>query len=159
MLFYNFHLSQLILSLYKEIYCKTVFISYSNNNKEYPSLPGTEKETAEQVVSRQRSQTDKKLWSKLQSWLGMFLYVILVAVICSQNDVSTAYLQNAHILKMLKTVYVVSIGDICLFFRSCLGPLVYLLPTLFELFRFLQGTYIVRKYHINLYQVEKRVFC
>ena len=75
------------------------------------------------------------------------------------NDVSTAYLQNDHILKMWKTVYVVSIGDICLFFRSCLGPLVYLLPTLFELFRFLQGTYIVRKYHINLYQVEKRVFC
>ena len=62
-------------------------MSYSNNNKEYPSLPGTEKETVEQVVSRQRAQTDKKLWSKLQSWLGIFLYVILVAVICSQHDV------------------------------------------------------------------------
>lgn len=37
-------------------------MSYSTNNKEYPSFPGTEKETAEQVVSRQRAQTDKKLW-------------------------------------------------------------------------------------------------
>jgi ABC-type glucose/galactose transport system permease subunit len=134
-------------------------MSYSINNKEYPSLPGTKKETVEQVVSRQRAQTEKKLWSKLQSWLRIFLYVILVAVICLQNDVSTAYLQNDHILKTLKTLYVVSIGDICLFFRSCLGPFVYLLPTLFELFRFLQGTYIVGKYHIKLYQVEKRVFC
>jgi hypothetical protein len=134
-------------------------MSYSNNIKEYPSFPGTEKETVEQVVSRQRAQTDKKLWSKLQSWLGMFLYIILEAVICSQNDVSTGYFQNDHILKMLKPVYVVGIGDICLFFRSCLGPLAYLLPTLFELFRFLLGTYIVGKYHINLYQVEKRVLC
>jgi flagellar biosynthesis protein FlhB len=91
-------------------------MSYSKNNKEYPRFPGTEKETVEQVVSRQRAQTDKTLWSKLQLRIGMFLYVILVAVICSQNDVSTAYLQYAHILKMLKTVYVVNIGDICLFF-------------------------------------------
>jgi hypothetical protein len=29
-------------------------MSYSNNNNEYPSFPGTEKETVEQVVSRQR---------------------------------------------------------------------------------------------------------
>ena len=28
-------------------------MSYSNNSKEYPSFPGTEKETVEQVVSRQ----------------------------------------------------------------------------------------------------------
>ena len=91
-------------------------MSYSKNNKEYPRFPGTEKETVEQVVSRQLAQTDKTLWSKLQLRIGMFLYVILVAAICSQNDVSTAYLQYAHILKMLKTVYVVNIGDICLFF-------------------------------------------
>lgn len=93
-------------------------MSYSNNYKEYPSFPGTEKETTEQVVSRQRAQTDKKLWSKLQSWLGLFLYVIIVAIICSHNDVSTAYLQNDHILKTLKTVYVVSIGAICRCLRS-----------------------------------------
>ena len=30
-------------------------MSYSNNSKEYPSFPGTEKETVEQVVSRQRA--------------------------------------------------------------------------------------------------------
>jgi hypothetical protein len=34
-------------------------MSYSINNKEYPSLPGTKKETVEQVVSRQRAQTDR----------------------------------------------------------------------------------------------------
>ena len=51
-------------------------MSYSNNNIEYPSFPGTEKETVEQVVARQRAQTDNTLWSTLQSWLGMFLYVI-----------------------------------------------------------------------------------
>jgi hypothetical protein len=103
-------------------------MSYSNNIKEYPRFPGTEKETVEQVVSRQRAQTDKKLWSKLQSWLGMFLYAILATVICSHNDVSTAYLQNGPVLKTLKTVYVVSIGEICLFFRSCLGPFGLLAP-------------------------------
>ena len=64
-----------MLSLHKEIYCKAVFILYKNL--------ANEKETVEQVVSRQRAQTDKKLWSKLQSWLEMFIYVILVAVICS----------------------------------------------------------------------------
>ena len=30
-------------------------MSYSNNSKEYLSFPGTEKETVEQVVSRQRA--------------------------------------------------------------------------------------------------------
>ena len=85
----------------------------------------------------------------------MFLYAILVTVICSQNDVSTAYLQNDRVLKTLKTVYVVSIGEICLFFRSCLDTFGLLASKTIEVFGFLRGTYVVGKYHINLYPVEK----
>jgi hypothetical protein len=75
---------------------------------EYPKFPGTEKDSAEIIVARQRAQIDKRLWTKFQTWLGMLLYVILVALICSHSDVSTAYRQNEHILNTLKTVYTVS---------------------------------------------------
>jgi len=75
---------------------------------DYPKFPGTEKDSAEVIVARQRAQIDKRLWTKCQSWLGMLLYVILVALICSHSDVSTAYRQNEHILNTLKTVYTVS---------------------------------------------------
>ena len=75
---------------------------------DYPEFPGTEKVSAEVIVARQRAQIDKRLWTKFQSWFGMFLYVILVALICSHSDVSTAYRQNEHILNTLTTVYTVS---------------------------------------------------
>jgi hypothetical protein len=35
-------------------------MSYSNNSKEYPSFPGTEKETVEQVVSMQRATSKQE---------------------------------------------------------------------------------------------------
>jgi hypothetical protein len=80
----NVHLSQLIVSLYKEIYCKTVFILYKNLAKRCHILITAKnipvfqepKETVEQVVSPQWTQTDKQLWLKLQSCIGMFLYVM-----------------------------------------------------------------------------------
>jgi hypothetical protein len=80
----NFHLSQLIVSLYKEIYCKTVFILFKNLAKRCHILITAKniavfqepKETVEQVVSRQWAQTDKILRSKRQSWPGIFLYVM-----------------------------------------------------------------------------------
>ena len=44
-------------------------MSYSNNSKEYPSFPGTEKETVEQVVSRQRATNNlRQLNSKWNDW-------------------------------------------------------------------------------------------
>ena len=39
-------------------------MSYSNNSKEYPSFTGTEKETVEQVVSRQRAITKQETMVK-----------------------------------------------------------------------------------------------
>ena len=39
-------------------------MSYSNNSKEYPSFPGTEKETVEQVVSRQRATNKQETMVK-----------------------------------------------------------------------------------------------
>jgi hypothetical protein len=39
-------------------------MSYSNNSKEYPSFPGAEKETVEQVVSRQRATNKQKTMVK-----------------------------------------------------------------------------------------------
>ena len=52
-------------------------MSYSNNSKEYPSFPGTEKETVEQVVSRQRATNKQETMVKTTIMLGMFLYVLL----------------------------------------------------------------------------------
>jgi hypothetical protein len=39
-------------------------MSYSNNSKKYPSFPGTEKETVEQVVSRQRAPSKQETMVK-----------------------------------------------------------------------------------------------
>ena len=39
-------------------------MSYSNNSKEYPSFPGTEKGTVEQVVSRQRATNKQETMVK-----------------------------------------------------------------------------------------------
>ena len=39
-------------------------MSYSNNSKEYPSFPGTENETVEQVVSRQRATSKQETMVK-----------------------------------------------------------------------------------------------
>jgi hypothetical protein len=36
---------------------------------EYPEFPGTEKDSAEIIVARQRAQIDKRLWTKFQTWL------------------------------------------------------------------------------------------
>lgn len=74
----------------------------------YPDFPGLEKEEAELVVARTQAQLDKRMWSKFQSWLGMMMYVVLVALICSHSDVPTAYCQNEHLLQTISTVYTVS---------------------------------------------------
>ncbi|XP_063448038.1 polycystin-1-like protein 2 [Mytilus trossulus] len=71
----------------------------------YPDFPGLEKEEAELVVARTQAQLDKRMWSKFQSWLGMMMYVVLVALICSHSDVPTAYRQNEHLLQTISTVY------------------------------------------------------
>ena len=39
-------------------------MSYSNNSKEYPSFPGTEKETVGQVLSRQRATNKQETMVK-----------------------------------------------------------------------------------------------
>jgi hypothetical protein len=39
-------------------------MSYSNNSKEYPRFPGTEKETVEQVVSRKRATNNPETMVK-----------------------------------------------------------------------------------------------
>ncbi|XP_052077930.1 polycystic kidney disease protein 1-like 2 [Mytilus californianus] len=75
-----------------------------HNRAEYPLFPGNQNETKEQILFRKTVQLDKRLWAKTRTWIGIFLYVTLIAAICSHNDVSSAYLQNEHILNTLSTI-------------------------------------------------------
>ncbi|XP_069133774.1 polycystin-1-like protein 2 [Argopecten irradians] len=52
---------------------------------------------------KKRLQLDKKLYALIKHWVVQFLYVILVATICSQNVVEEAYYQNKHLKAMLYT--------------------------------------------------------
>ncbi|CAC5393050.1 PKD1L2 [Mytilus coruscus] len=75
-----------------------------HNRAKYPLFPGNQNETKEQMLFRKTVQLDKRLWTKIRTWIGIFLYVTLIAAICSHNDVSSAYLQNEHILNTLSTI-------------------------------------------------------
>ncbi|VDI59821.1 Hypothetical predicted protein [Mytilus galloprovincialis] len=81
--------------------CRT---NNDHNRVNYPLFPGNELESKEQILFRKTVQLDTRLWTKLRTWIGIFLYVILIAAICSHNDVSSAYLQNQHILNTLSTI-------------------------------------------------------
>ncbi|XP_021360920.1 polycystic kidney disease protein 1-like 2 [Mizuhopecten yessoensis] len=52
---------------------------------------------------KRRLQLDKKLYALVKSWVVQFLYVILVAFICSQNIVENAYHQNTHLKAALSS--------------------------------------------------------
>lgn len=97
--------------------CRT---NNDHNRVNYPLFPGNELESKEQILFRKTVQSDTRLWTKLRTWIGIFLYVILIAAICSHNDVSSAYLQNQHILNTLSTINTVRQSKCVLGnFQSC----------------------------------------
>ncbi|XP_033752683.1 polycystic kidney disease protein 1-like 2 [Pecten maximus] len=52
---------------------------------------------------KRRLQLDKKLYALIKHWIVQFLYVVMVATICSQNIVEDAYYQNKHLESVLSS--------------------------------------------------------
>ncbi|XP_060074442.1 polycystin-1-like protein 2 [Ylistrum balloti] len=61
---------------------------------------------------KRRLQLDKKLYTLFKNWIVQFLYVLLVATICSQNVVEDAYYQNTHLKSSLSWKMLNTTNDI-----------------------------------------------